>query len=75
MMAWNVLGLSLEGDGKLDEAITSYKEAVRLNRELKPQPAWPSLNLGTLLTKMERLKEGEKAFARFNELQAVRRGE
>lgn len=60
MKAWDVLGLSLEGDGKLDEAIASYKEAVRRNREQKPQSAWPSLNLGTLLTKMERLKEGEE---------------
>ncbi len=57
--AWDVLGLSLEGDGKLEEAIASYKEAVRLNRQQKPQSAWPALNLGTLLTKMERLKEGE----------------
>ena len=57
--AWDVLGLSLEGDGKLEEAITSYTEAVRLNREQKPQSAWPPLNLGTLLTKMDRLKEGE----------------
>lgn len=57
--AWDVLGLSLEGDGKLEDAITSYKEAVRLNREAKPQSAWPPLNFGTLLTKMERLKEGE----------------
>lgn len=58
--AWDVLGLSLEGDGKLDEATASYKEAVRLNREQKPQSAWPPLNLGTLLTRMERLKEGEE---------------
>jgi Tfp pilus assembly protein PilF len=57
--AWDVLGLSLEGDGKLEEAITSYKEAVRLNLEQKPQSAWPLLNLGTLLTKMDRLKDGE----------------
>jgi tetratricopeptide (TPR) repeat protein len=60
LKAWDVLGLSLEGDGKLEEAIASYKEAVRLNREQKPQSAWPPLNLGTLYTKMDRLKDGEE---------------
>jgi tetratricopeptide (TPR) repeat protein len=59
LKAWDVLGLSLEGDGKLEEAIASYKEAVRINREQKPQSAWPPLNLGTLYTKMDRLKDGE----------------
>lgn len=58
--AWENLGLALEGDGKLEEAITSHREAVRLNRAQKPQSAWPALNLGTLLTKMDQLKEGEE---------------
>lgn len=57
--AWDYLGLALEGDGKLDEAVTSYQQAVRLNREQKPESAWPPLNYGTLLTRMDRLKDAE----------------
>lgn len=57
--AWENLGLALEGDGKLEDAITSHREAVRLNRVQKMQSGWPALNLGTLLTKMDQLKEGE----------------
>lgn len=59
MRAWDNLGLSLEATGQLDEAIDSYWHAVNLNRDQKPSSPWPPLNLGSLLTKLDRLKEAE----------------
>ena len=58
--AWDNLGLSLEGTGHLDDAVASYREAVRLNRRQAPPSPWPALNLGTLLTKMDKLAEAEE---------------
>lgn len=57
---WDNLGLSLEGIGKLEQAVASYKEAVRLNRDQTPRSAWPPLNMGALLTKMGDLKTAEE---------------
>jgi tetratricopeptide (TPR) repeat protein len=57
--AWDNLGLALEGLGQLNEAVSSYRVAVRLNREQKSNSPWPPLNLGTLLTRMGELKEAE----------------
>jgi len=56
------LGLSYEALGKYDEAIRSYQEAVRLNRELKAPSPWPPLNLGILLTRLDKLDEPESLF-------------
>jgi Flp pilus assembly protein TadD len=58
--AWDALGLSLEGTGQLDEAVAAYEQAVRLNRKQAPPSSWPPLNFGTLLTKMDKLKESEE---------------
>lgn len=60
MKAWDNLGLSLEGAGQLDQAVASYREAIRLNREASAPSPWPPLNLGTLLTKMGDLKSAEE---------------
>ena len=60
MKAWDNLGLSLEGTGHLDDAVASYREAVRLNRRQAPASPWPPLNLGTLLTKMDKLTDAEE---------------
>ena len=57
---WDNLGLSFEGTGKLEAAVASYKEAVRLNRDQSPHSPWPPLNLGSLLTKMGDLKAAEE---------------
>jgi tetratricopeptide (TPR) repeat protein len=56
------LGLSHEALGQHDEAIRSYQEAVRLNREQKPPSPWPPLNLGLLLTRLDRAEEAEALF-------------
>ena len=57
--AWDNLGLSLEGAGQIDESISSYRQAVRLNREQVSRSPWPPLNLGALLTRMGQVKEAE----------------
>jgi tetratricopeptide (TPR) repeat protein len=57
---WDNLGLAYEGIGKLEAAVASYKEAVRLNRDQSPHSVWPPLNLGSLLTKMGDLKAAEE---------------
>ncbi len=59
MKGWDNLGLALEGLGKLQDAVASYRVAVRLNREQKTNSPWPPLNLGTLLTRTGDLKEAE----------------
>jgi tetratricopeptide (TPR) repeat protein len=53
------LGLCLEALGRFDEAIASYQQAVRLNRERSSPSPWPALNLGTLLLKLGRITEAE----------------
>jgi len=53
------LGLCYEALGKSDEAIRSYQEASRLNRQHSPSSPWPPLNLAALLVKFDRLEEAE----------------
>jgi tetratricopeptide (TPR) repeat protein len=48
--------------GKNDEAIQQYRNAVRLNLEHNIRSPWPPMNLGTLLTKLDRLDEAEPLF-------------
>ena len=56
------LGLSYEALGRYDDAMKSYREAVRLNREATPRSPWPPLNLGLLLTRLDRPDEAEPLF-------------
>jgi tetratricopeptide (TPR) repeat protein len=57
MKAYDNLGLCFEGIGKYEEAIEQYRNAVELNREHNLNSAWPSLDLGALLVKLDRLDE------------------
>jgi tetratricopeptide (TPR) repeat protein len=57
--AYDNLGLCHEAMGEYDEAIRDYQEANRLNRQSSPGSPWPPLNLGTLLTKLNRFSEAE----------------
>jgi len=62
MKAYDNLGLCLESLGKFDEAIQQYQHAIRLNRGHNTHSAWPALNLGALLVKLNRLEEAEPLF-------------
>jgi tetratricopeptide (TPR) repeat protein len=59
MKAYDNLGLTYEVLAQYDDAIRIYQQALGLNRrQLIPSP-WPPLNFGTLLIKLDRLKEAE----------------
>jgi len=57
--AYDNQGLCYEALGEYEEAIRNYQEANRLNRQSSPGSPWPPLNLGALLTKLNRLSEAE----------------
>jgi tetratricopeptide (TPR) repeat protein len=59
MKVYDNLALCYEALGKFDQAIRTYEEAVRLNREKKPSSPWPPLNLGALLVRLRRLQDAE----------------
>ncbi len=57
--AYDQLGLCHAGLNQDEEAIRAYTEAIRLNRQQSSRSPWPSMNLGTLLLRLERLDEAE----------------
>jgi len=56
------LGLCYEALGRFDEAARSWEEAIRLDREQPTRSPWPSLNLGLLMTRLDRLDAAETRF-------------
>ncbi len=62
MRAYDNLGLCYEALGRFDEARRSWEEAIRLNGEQQAKSPWPALNLGLLLTRLDRLDEAEARF-------------
>src|SRR5580704_2918780 len=59
MKAYDQLGLCYAGLNQTEEAIQAYKEAIRLNQQQILHSPWPSMNLGTLLFRLNRLDEAE----------------
>ena len=66
--AHDSLGLCYEALGRFDEAARSWEEAIRLNGEQATKSPWPALNLGLLMTRLDRLDAAE---ARFREALAA----
>jgi tetratricopeptide (TPR) repeat protein len=62
LKAHDNLGLCYEALGRFEEAQRSWEEAIRLNRQQDPRSPWPSLNLGLMLTRLDRLDEAEERF-------------
>ncbi len=60
--AHDSLGLCYEALGRFDEAERSWQEAIRLERGQPTRSPWPSLNLGVMLTRLDRLDAAEARF-------------
>jgi tetratricopeptide (TPR) repeat protein len=58
--AWDNLGLAYEALGQQQEAVHSYEEANRLNRQSLAGSSWPPLNLGSVMLKLNRLHDAER---------------
>lgn len=59
--AYDNLGLALDMLGQSEDAREAFLKAVDLNRKLAAPSAWPPHNLGTLLLRVQQLKEAESA--------------
>jgi Flp pilus assembly protein TadD len=60
--AHDSLGLCYEALGRFDEAERSWQEAIRLESGQPTRSPWPSLNLGVMLTRLDRLDAAEARF-------------
>jgi len=56
---WDNLGLNHDMLGQSAEAQQAFEKAVELNRRLKTPSAWPPMNFGALLFRMQKLTEAE----------------
>lgn len=59
--AFDQLGLCYAAIDRDNEAILAFKEAIRLNHEKSLHSPWPSMNLGTLFLRLNRLDEAEES--------------
>jgi tetratricopeptide (TPR) repeat protein len=56
---WDNLGLNHDMLGQSGEAQQAFEKAVELNRRLKTPSAWPPMNFGALLFRLQKLAEAE----------------
>jgi tetratricopeptide (TPR) repeat protein len=60
--AHDSLGLCYEALGRFEEAERSWVEAIRLESAQPTRSPWPALNLGLLMSRLNRLDEAEARF-------------
>ena len=60
--AHDSLGLCYEALGRFDDAERSWQEAIRLESGNETRSPWPSLNLGIMLTRLDRPDAAEARF-------------
>jgi tetratricopeptide (TPR) repeat protein len=60
--AHDSLGLCYEALGRFDEAARSWEEAIRLESAEATRSPWPALNLGLMMTRLNRLDAAEARF-------------
>jgi tetratricopeptide (TPR) repeat protein len=58
---YDQLGLCYAGLNQNEAAIRAYKDSIRLSNEQSMHWPWPSMNLGTLYLRLDRLDEAEAA--------------
>jgi tetratricopeptide (TPR) repeat protein len=59
MKGYDQLGLCYAGLNLAEQAIQAYTKAILLNRQQSLRSPWPSMNLGTLFRRLDRLEEAE----------------
>ena len=59
--AYDQLGLCYAGLARHQDAIEAFQQAIRLVQQQSLRWPWPSMNLGTLYLRLERLDEAEAA--------------
>ncbi|MFN7998067.1 MAG: tetratricopeptide repeat protein [Bryobacteraceae bacterium] len=57
--AYDQLGLCQEALNNWEDAVKAFREAIRLSHLSRTPTPWPAMNLGVLLTRMERLDDAE----------------
>jgi tetratricopeptide (TPR) repeat protein len=57
---WDSLGLALDMQGKLEQALGAFEKAATLNRDRAHPSPWPPHDLGYLLLRMEKSKQAEE---------------
>jgi tetratricopeptide (TPR) repeat protein len=57
--AYDQLGLCYTAVGRTDDAVLAYQTAIALNDKQSLHYPWPSMNLGTLYLRLERLADAE----------------
>ncbi len=57
--AWDALGLALDMQGEMEQALPPFEKAVELNRSLPHPSPWPPHDLGFLLLRTNKPKDAE----------------